>query len=1804
MTTVFRGTLYRFAVICGICLAVAASHGGSLKFDRKSGYVSAGDAFAPAEGTIEFHFKPATNRNNEWALSIVKDRQSAMEIGFGPTAFMFMVKTGGDWSYIWIPKERVETGRWHHVACTFGKGRACVFLDGQGFYKNQRGSHFALNHLTGGELRIGSGSGKERFNGAMSEVRLSTVVRYHEDFAPPEKPDEPDADTAALWRLTDTGDGLADASPHGRNAHVVGTVEAGADSPFIPADAKGKAGPVAGFPCVRTHQPPRVDGSIEDDVWSRCARGVAFLELGGGGYKASPKRTEFRAAWDSGNLYLAAECFETDMAHLVAGVLTRDGAVFKDDCLELFLSSAESGQPYFHYAFNALGTYNDGEAFDRAWNSNITVATRRLPDRWVLEAAIPFSELKVAPPENGAAWRFNVAREHRAGKGESFSSWAALGKAQFHAPDEFAVLRFVDAAGVAGREFSNLKPHIVNGAFGDADDAGAPLAWTLADGVQRRETAYLSGVYVLAGESARLMARQPMAFTDVAGKRFQLAVRASAAGGATLGVRLFMEARDGKEIVQPALWGASPGNAFATERALVEIPENVARLTALELHCANGAGRLEWAEVRLSDLAAFHQVREAADVVKPYARPVSEPFASRHFKWASPLAGGPLRVLFIVGFRGPREAVELSERLQMEYDLCWIDNGTAYAYGAREINARLGGESRYYDVIFLAETLGNDAIAQAVRGQMEAGAGVVYLRTNGERARMRALEAVLPKAVAPEASDMSLFRHFDVAPWPAIPDNYVFTAGRGEKAVVAACEAAAGKGRIIALTYGGPAGTRGGLMPKTGNNPTDVPEWHETVYALLAKAALRVSGRMTGARLLPVRIIGENLEIAVEGGNDFKGTLAFEWRHPLGLSDGIEDTRPVVVAKDAPFTVRLAVPEAVRRGRGLHQLRVLLKDAAGATVDWTSALIRTEGTVHIAADHPLGKDSFEDGEPLSGRVEMRNASDREVSLRIAMELSDAYGRAVWTSERQATLAGNAAYATAVAPGTDRVMTLYHRLRVTAYDAQGALDRREWPVYLPGRAIAALDDFRMGASASFFRRTPADDAFAQWFAELGFNFTSEGGVFDSAPRLALPWHQLNMFWQPFHHMSKNPVRDPCLSDPAVLKRMAEDCVKAYRHVRKYGAVFNTMGDESELVRDGEAEVCFAPHTANAFREWVRRSYGSLDRVNAEWGTRLESWDAVEPIRAEAARKRGQFAQWVDFRLFMDTVWINSYVTVRDAIKKEFPDARLSFTNPFQLNPFSGTDHYRMAMAEDAFAKYARTDLIKEYRSFKPDAPMFTYFGYLESEPFCRAFPWWFALNGGDMMAWWSDLHTTSGYGLFHAAGCETRRSQIVLESARDLLNGVGKVLHDFPLQPSGVAMLYSQPSMHVAWIESDLSVGKAPWSGKGNWSLPSSNPFGLHYRSKSHFKTLIKEAGLQPDFLAPEQVAAGRLKSVRLFILPCSVALSDATIRHLREFVEGGGTLLTDMRAGLYNEHGRRTASRPELEALLGFKRSGADCASAAHVVQSSGLKVDAIGSEKVELTTAKPEAKHSDGRPALLVNPVGRGRVVALNFVPGIDRGAVALLQRIAGRAGVLPPAELLVDNVPAYGYERFAFARGRVAVLGLFRDLPPRPEGERYGWFGDEFRKATEGEERVTVRLPKSLNIYDIRSGRYVAEADVFDAALAPAEAEVYALLPYRVTGLRIDGLPERPRRGALLSLTAAVETAGGAAGDHVFRVELRDPSGALVRAYTANRLAKAGVLQLSLPLALNDPSGQWAITVKDILSGAAKTVRVAVAE
>jgi hypothetical protein len=90
----------------------------------------------------------------------------------------------------------------HHVAATWTPSGGGAYIDGQ----QVAWSNFLELDADATGMRLGCGPGGLHYDGVIDEIRISSTLRYADDFEPEAVAFADDADTIALWHL-DTGSG-------------------------------------------------------------------------------------------------------------------------------------------------------------------------------------------------------------------------------------------------------------------------------------------------------------------------------------------------------------------------------------------------------------------------------------------------------------------------------------------------------------------------------------------------------------------------------------------------------------------------------------------------------------------------------------------------------------------------------------------------------------------------------------------------------------------------------------------------------------------------------------------------------------------------------------------------------------------------------------------------------------------------------------------------------------------------------------------------------------------------------------------------------------------------------------------------------------------------------------------------------------------------------------------------------------------------------------------------------------------------------------------------------------------------------------------------------------------------------------------------------------------------------------------------------------------------------------------------------------------------------------------------------------
>lgn len=190
---------------------------------------------------------------------------------------------------------------------------------------------------------------------------------------------------------------------------------------------------------------PTIDGVIES-AWGKPIGG-AFVDTVTG--QAVDWPTEVWLAYDETTLYVAMKLVEPDMDDVVAYEEDRDGDVWEDDAMEIFLdpTNTHSEDVYYHIMVNALGTIadrqgaNDSIGADYAWDAEgIEAVAKKGEGFWAVELTIPLKSMGVKDCLAGAHWAANFCRTRFGNDMEAV--WSQTGPETFHAPEQFGHIAF------------------------------------------------------------------------------------------------------------------------------------------------------------------------------------------------------------------------------------------------------------------------------------------------------------------------------------------------------------------------------------------------------------------------------------------------------------------------------------------------------------------------------------------------------------------------------------------------------------------------------------------------------------------------------------------------------------------------------------------------------------------------------------------------------------------------------------------------------------------------------------------------------------------------------------------------------------------------------------------------------------------------------------------------------------------------------------------------------------------------------------------------------------------------------------------------------------------------------------------------------------------------------------------------------------------------------------------------------------------------------------------------------------------
>lgn len=223
------------------------------------------------------------------------------------------------------------------------------------------------------------------------------------------------------------------------------------DRPVLRKDAPRKA-PAANEIRVAASlltSAPKMDGKLDEATWKKAGSIDALYDNTTRAVLEGETRTRLFIGRHDGRLYLAADCREPGFGPDSTISSLRDGNVWKDSSIELFICPSGAKGEYWRIAANAKGVVQDArhasaKQGNTSHNLDVKAAASATKAGWLIEMSVPLKEMGV--DESRGSIGFNLFRnvwgdELGGGTPEEEQAVSPTG-GSYHDRSQFATLDF------------------------------------------------------------------------------------------------------------------------------------------------------------------------------------------------------------------------------------------------------------------------------------------------------------------------------------------------------------------------------------------------------------------------------------------------------------------------------------------------------------------------------------------------------------------------------------------------------------------------------------------------------------------------------------------------------------------------------------------------------------------------------------------------------------------------------------------------------------------------------------------------------------------------------------------------------------------------------------------------------------------------------------------------------------------------------------------------------------------------------------------------------------------------------------------------------------------------------------------------------------------------------------------------------------------------------------------------------------------------------------------------------------------
>ncbi|MEJ5367683.1 MAG: beta-galactosidase [Bryobacteraceae bacterium] len=443
-----------------------------------------------------------------------------------------------------------------------------------------------------------------------------------------------------------------------------------------------------------------------------------------------------------------------------------------------------------------------------------------------------------------------------------------------------------------------------------------------------------------------------------------------------------------------------------------------------------------------------------------------------------------------------------------------------------------------------------------------------------------------------------------------------------------------------------------------------------------------------------------------------------------------------------------------------------------------------------------------------------------------------------------------------------------------------------------------------------------------------------------------------------------------------------------------------------------EFCFCANTKRRFREWLRRKYGSLEALNRAWYRRYRAWEEVEPNRLSTILS---YTDYIDWKMFIADKLGEDLRERYEAVKAEAPEAVATshaagvglFASPHWWEgqsddwimarqvDFYGTSFYpkhsafvdRDPMWRGALLDFTRSFGFAEGRKGFVIGELQAGFGTIAVNVSPEVTPedlriWaWSAVSRGakgiHFYAFYpmSTGYEAGGFGLIHLDGTLTERAREAGRFAQAVARHE-KLLEEARPPRAEVAVIYNPLAHFVGGRQRQTAYGG-----------PQGEVAGIERDSLLGFYKALWAENVPVDFVHAGALSKEALAQYRLVYLPYPPMLPSYAGGVLREYVQAGGRLVAEARAGWNSEAGRASEIIPGmgLHEVFGAREAAVETATGGRtvIVFEGGLRVPGRWFREVLAPMGgNVVGRFEDGAPAAVEAAYGKGKALLVGSYP------------------------------------------------------------------------------------------------------------------------------------------------------------------------------------------------------------------------------